>query len=105
MDGINMRILGELPIVIPPLDEQDEILASVREETQCTETAIQAVSTHINLLREYRTRLIADVGHRQAGRAQRGIARARRGRSPGRGWETDEDAHLDEMDEMEGVDA
>ena len=61
MDGINMRILGELPIVIPSLDEQDDILASVREKTQCTETAIQAVSTHINLLREYRTRLITDV--------------------------------------------
>jgi len=104
MDGINMRILGELPIVLPPLDEQDEILESVREETQCTETAIQAVSTHINLLREYRTRLITDVvtGKLDVRGAELPVLDEAEALED---WKTDGDADVDEMDEMEGVDA
>jgi len=59
MDGLNMQILGELPIAYPSIDEQIEILCeidrSVKKVDYLLEIAMQAVS----LLQERRTALIS----------------------------------------------
>jgi len=46
---------------IPPEDERAEILIAVKERTASLNTAISRLEREIDLLREYRTRLIADV--------------------------------------------
>jgi type I restriction enzyme S subunit len=61
MDGLNMRILGKLLLLKPPLTEQDAILEYVAKERQPFITAISRLEREIELLRENRTRLVADV--------------------------------------------
>ena len=46
---------------IPPEDERTEILRAVKERTASLNTAISRLEREITLLREYRTRLVADV--------------------------------------------
>jgi len=50
-----------LPIILPPVEEQEAILKSVTSETAAFTTAIARYEREIALLREYRTRLTADV--------------------------------------------
>ncbi len=53
--------LKHLAIPVPPLSEQAEIAAAVREAVGLTDAAILRAKREIELAREYRTRLIADV--------------------------------------------
>jgi type I restriction enzyme S subunit len=46
---------------IPPEDERAEILIAVNEKTASLNTAISRLEREIVFLREYRTRLVADV--------------------------------------------
>lgn len=48
-------------IALPPLDEQDRILAALGDATTEQDVALQRISDEIALLREYRDRQIADV--------------------------------------------
>lgn len=57
----NMVDIGALTILLPPKEEQDQIVDSVREQTAGLVTAISRLNREIDLLREYRTRLVADV--------------------------------------------
>jgi type I restriction enzyme, S subunit len=50
-----------LPCVVPPLNEQDDIVAHVRQETRSIDNPIGQAQREIELMREYRTRLIADI--------------------------------------------
>ncbi|HNT63265.1 MAG TPA: restriction endonuclease subunit S [Candidatus Desulfobacillus denitrificans] len=50
-----------IAIIIPPIDEQKSIVAWLLEETKGANIAIGQTENEITLLREYRTRLIADV--------------------------------------------
>lgn len=50
-----------IPLLWCPLDEQREIVAHIAKESKPQETAISRLSREIDLLREYRTRLVADV--------------------------------------------
>jgi type I restriction enzyme, S subunit len=52
---------ANLPIVLPPLDEQSRILDSLDRELQPDNAVVDRAYREINVLREYRTRLIADV--------------------------------------------
>ena len=61
MEGLNMQILGRLRISLPPLHEQDAILGAIASDTSVVERALDDALRKILLLREYRTRLIADV--------------------------------------------
>ncbi|MGE5482578.1 MAG: restriction endonuclease subunit S [Bacteroidota bacterium] len=54
------RLLS-IPIVVPPPDEQDQIMRRATAETAPIREAIAQATRQIALLREYRTRLIADV--------------------------------------------
>jgi type I restriction enzyme S subunit len=50
-----------LPIILPPAAEQHQIVDSIATETALLNTAITHLEREIELLREYRTRLVADV--------------------------------------------
>ncbi len=56
-----MQILSRLLLAIPSLSEQDAILSVVAAETRQLQKVTDAANRNVNLLREYRTRLIADV--------------------------------------------
>ena len=50
-----------LYLPVPPKSEQDEIVEFIKSEQIKTEKAISSIQNKIDLLREYRTRLISDV--------------------------------------------
>ena len=51
----------EIKVVFPPIEEQRAIVSFVGKETADLATAIARLEREIGLLREYRTRLVADV--------------------------------------------
>jgi len=51
----------KVEILIPPRSEQEEIVSFISAHTANLNVAIERVSGEVDLLREYRTRLIADV--------------------------------------------
>lgn len=53
--------LMSISVAVPPRAEQDAIVDCVAKETQPLDTAISRLEREIDLLREYRTRLTADV--------------------------------------------
>jgi type I restriction enzyme S subunit len=53
--------LGAIHIALPPTEEQREILTRLSSELSGVNTAISRLQREIQLLREYRTRLVADV--------------------------------------------
>ncbi len=59
--AITCEDLKRFKIAVPPLAEQLEIQMFVDSETQALNTAIFRLDREIDLLREYRTRLVADV--------------------------------------------
>ena len=54
------RLMG-IAIAVPPRDEQDEVMALLKDETVQLTDAVTHAHQEIALVREYRTRLIADV--------------------------------------------
>ena len=48
-------------VALPPRDEQERLLSSVRQELTSVEAASTRINHQIALLQEYRTILIADV--------------------------------------------
>lgn len=61
MEGLNMQILGKLLILVPPLHEQDAICDFLDSEVVTFDIAITRTEREIALIREYRTRLVADI--------------------------------------------
>jgi type I restriction enzyme S subunit len=61
MDTLNMSSLSNLLLLIPPLPEQDAILKHVSGKREPINTAISRLEREIELLCEYRTRLVADI--------------------------------------------
>ena len=57
----NSTTLRAFPIPLPPLDDQLSILRAISEMANALDSAAGRAATEIDLLREYRTRLIADV--------------------------------------------
>lgn len=53
--------LGAIHVALPPSEEQGAILAGLAGELSGANTAISRLEREIELLREYRTRLVADV--------------------------------------------
>jgi type I restriction enzyme S subunit len=58
---INSTIVRTLDVALPPQDEQAEIANRVADEVRLIDQAIDTAEREIDLIREYRTRLIADV--------------------------------------------
>jgi type I restriction enzyme, S subunit len=61
MQNIGQAVLKNLWVAMPPVAEQYKILAQVATETRPLDESIARIEREIDLLREYRTRLIADV--------------------------------------------
>ncbi len=63
--GSRLRLYPEeffrLPVILPPADEQERIVKAIQGETAELNGAISGLEREIDLLREYRTRLVADV--------------------------------------------
>ena len=57
----NMDDIGWMPVFVPPLAEQCQITRHIAESTQVLEVTIGRAAQEIDLLREFRTRLTADV--------------------------------------------
>jgi type I restriction enzyme, S subunit len=57
----NSTTIGEFPFALPDLDEQNQILKRISDRVQSIDGAIRDTADQISLLREHRTRLVADV--------------------------------------------
>jgi type I restriction enzyme S subunit len=51
----------DIRVPVPPLEEQEQIVAQLDAELGTTNAAIDRAYREIELIREYRTRLVADV--------------------------------------------
>jgi type I restriction enzyme S subunit len=61
MQNIGQGVLKNLWVSMPPVIEQDNIVAYIAVATEPSRVAISRLEHEIELLREYRTRLVADV--------------------------------------------
>ena len=61
VDSLRLPLLQNFPTLVPPSDEQLAIVRAVATETAGLDTVMSRVAREIELLREYRTRLVADV--------------------------------------------
>jgi hypothetical protein len=61
MDNMNTGILARLPLPWPPKKQQEDIVNYIVESEAISNRAIENAQHKIDILREYRTRLIADV--------------------------------------------
>lgn len=59
--NLSMGSLGKFPVPVPLKSEQSMILNYINDKTDPIEVALQRVDVEIGLLKEYRTRLVADV--------------------------------------------
>lgn len=59
--NINSEIVCSLRVPVPPYIEQDHIVRDIADKAVSLDAASQRASDEISFLREYRTRLIADV--------------------------------------------
>lgn len=59
--GLAVERIKKLFAPVPPISEQREIVRGIERDTKHVTTAITRLSREIELLREYRTRLTADV--------------------------------------------
>ena len=58
---LDSSIVNRLPVAFPPADTQRAILSAISEQTLPLSMAVSRLEGEINLLREYRARLVADV--------------------------------------------
>ena len=61
VDSLRLPMLQNFPVVVPPADEQDALTKAIDRVVTDTERAVGQASNQIDLMNEYRTRLIADV--------------------------------------------
>lgn len=61
MPKISQSHIKSWRILLPPMEEQQKIIQSINSETIHLVSTIERIEREIELLREYRTRLIADV--------------------------------------------
>ena len=59
--GLTLGDVRGLTVLLPPIDEQSRIVEGLEDQTQGLNVAIASLEREIDLLREYRTRLVADV--------------------------------------------
>jgi restriction endonuclease S subunit len=58
---LDINIMARIHVSVPPFDEQVQIAHQVKQVIEPSELAINRTRRKIELLREYRTRLISDV--------------------------------------------
>lgn len=60
-EGLTLKTIKSIPIVLPPLNEQLEIVHYCSNELEEINALIKKLTQQIELVQEYRTRLISDV--------------------------------------------
>ena len=60
-EGLTLQSIRNFKVVVPPISEQQSIAEHLDEATTGVDAAIARARRQIDLLEEYRTRLIADV--------------------------------------------
>ena len=97
---VNVERIRNYALAVPPPSEQAEITAWIEEQCRAMEDGRSKAAREINLLREYRTRLIADV---VTGKLDvRGVELPVLDEAEAvEDWEPDEDDQADEIDEIE----
>jgi type I restriction enzyme S subunit len=98
--GIDRKDLHETLVAAVPLNEQAAIVVYLDAVALETHTVVERTERHIELLRAYRERLIADLVT-----GARDIRHAPLPLPPQPGIDDDESPEIDEGDETEGVDA
>ena len=58
---LSQGAINSLPVLLPPIEEQSRIMELIDVESSPITSAISRLEREIDLLREYRTRLVADV--------------------------------------------
>lgn len=61
MQNISQSVIRNLLISLPPLDEQQSIVDCINQETALIDKTIARTEREIELIQEYRTRLVSDV--------------------------------------------
>jgi type I restriction enzyme S subunit len=61
MQNISQSVIRNLNIALPPTDEQQAIVEFIEKETGLIERTIARTEREIELIQEYRTRLVSDV--------------------------------------------
>ena len=59
--GVDRKDLYEIEVAVPPASEQDVIVAWIDAATAVADRAISRMEQEVALLRDYRSRIIADV--------------------------------------------
>lgn len=85
--SLSQDLLKKLPVLLPPLTEQKQIVSYIETETAKLNQIITTIETEIKLVQEYRTTLIAE---------------AVTGKIDVRGYEIPVLAEMDSDEEMEG---
>ena len=60
-DALTCEDIKHFMVVLPPRDEQERLLSEVRRELASVDNAVDLARRQVDLMNEYRTRLIADV--------------------------------------------
>jgi type I restriction enzyme, S subunit len=61
LPSMTQQDLGNHPVALPPMDEQKVIVQFIEEESRLIDQAISRAQREIELMREYRNRMISDV--------------------------------------------
>jgi type I restriction enzyme S subunit len=61
MSNINSTMIGRIPVVLPSLDEQKQIIEHISNRTSEVDDAIDQAERQIGLMEQYRTSLVAEV--------------------------------------------
>lgn len=61
MQNISQSVIRNLLIAFPPVDEQKSIVKYIKKETALIDRTISRTEREIELIQEYRTRLVSDV--------------------------------------------
>jgi type I restriction enzyme S subunit len=61
MDNLNAAMVSRLRVPLPPIEEQCKIMESIAHWSNIIGNALDSANREIDLLNEYRTRLVADV--------------------------------------------
>lgn len=60
-EGLTLQDIRDLKVLLPPLEQQQLLCSWINGQTTALLTAVRRIEREIDLIREYRTRLIADV--------------------------------------------
>lgn len=98
VDHFNMEDIATMPVLAPPLNEQLQIVGWIATETCEIDLVVQQATNEIDLIREYRTRLIADVVTGKLDVRGVELPALDEGDEPQASWTEDEMKDEDELD-------